>query len=305
MPKLSVVVPVYGCRGSLKNLYSRLRDSLSEISEDFEIIMVNDASPDNAWEVIKELVSQDERVKGINLARNFGQHKAIAAGMDHANGDWTVVMDCDLQDKPEEIIKLYNKAQEGYDAVFGQRINRQHSRRKRWASRAFIAVYDYLTDSKTDPTIGNFSIISKKVVMALRQLKEQHRPYTFFVIWLGFKRTYIPIEHAEREMGESSYNFKRLISLAMDNIASQSNKLLNMSVKLGLSLSFFSGLYALYLVLKYFMTDEIVPGWTSVMVSIYFISGLLFANLGLIGFYLGKIYDETKNRPLYVIDEII
>jgi len=305
MPKISVVVPVYGCGGSLNNLYTRLKKSLSEISEDFEIIMVNDASPDNAWEVIKGLVSQDARVKGINLARNFGQHKAISAGLDHANGDWTVVMDCDLQDKPEEIIKLYNKAQEGYDAVFGQRINRQHSRRKRWASRAFIAVYDYLTDSKTDPTIGNFSIISKKVVENLRQLKEQHRPYTFFVIWLGFKRTYIPIEHAEREMGESSYNFKRLVSLAMDNIASQSNKLLNMSVKLGLSLSFFSALYALYLIVKYFLTDEIVPGWTSVMVSIYFISGLLFANLGLIGFYLGKIFDETKNRPRYVIDEII
>jgi dolichol-phosphate mannosyltransferase len=305
MPKISVVVPVYGCCDSLHTLYTRLKESLSQISEEFEIIMVNDASPDNAWDAIKELVSQDDRVKGINLARNFGQHKAIAAGLAHAQGDWVVVMDCDLQDRPEEIIKLYNKAQEGYDAVFGQRINRQHSRKKKWASRAFIAVYDYLTDSKTDPTIGNFSIISRKVVEGLKSLKEQHHPYTFFVIWLGFKRAYVEIEHAERELGTSSYNFKRLIQLAMDNIASQSNKLLNMSVKLGLWLSFISALYAVYLVLKYFMTDEVVPGWTSVMVSIYFIGGLLFANLGLIGFYLGKIFDETKNRPLYVIDEII
>ncbi len=305
MPKISVVVPVYGCCDSLHTLYTRLKESLSQISEEFEIIMINDASPDNAWDAIKELVSQDDRVKGINLARNFGQHKAIAAGLAHAQGDWVVVMDCDLQDRPEEIIKLYNKAQEGYDAVFGQRINRQHSRKKKWASRAFIAVYDYLTDSKTDPTIGNFSIISRKVVEGLKSLKEQHHPYTFFVIWLGFKRAYVEIEHAERELGTSSYNFKRLIQLAMDNIASQSNKLLNMSVKLGLWLSFISALYAVYLVLKYFMTDEVVPGWTSVMVSIYFIGGLLFANLGLIGFYLGKIFDETKNRPLYVIDEII
>jgi len=305
MPKISVVVPVYGCCDSLHTLYTRLKESLSQISEEFEIIMVNDASPDNAWDAIKELVSQDDRVKGINLARNFGQHKAIAAGLAHTQGDWVVVMDCDLQDRPEEIIKLYNKAQEGYDAVFGQRINRQHSRKKKWASRAFIAVYDYLTDSKTDPTIGNFSIISRKVVEGLKSLKEQHHPYTFFVIWLGFKRAYVEIEHAERELGTSSYNFKRLIQLAMDNIASQSNKLLNMSVKLGLWLSFISALYAVYLVLKYFMTDEVVPGWTSVMVSIYFIGGLLFANLGLIGFYLGKIFDETKNRPLYVIDEII
>ena len=305
MPKISVVSPVYGCCGSLNDLYTRLKDTLSTITEDFEIIFVNDASPDNAWHTIKELVAQDDRVKGINLSRNFGQHKAIAAGLAHTQGDWVVVMDCDLQDRPEEIVKLYNKAQEGYDAVFGQRVARKHSRRKRWASRAFIAVYDYLSDSKTDPTIGNFSIISRKVVNGLKELKEQHHPYTFFVIWLGFKRTYIEIEHAEREIGTSSYNFKRLIQLAMDNIVSQSNKLLRMSIKFGFGLASFSALYALYIVIKYFMTDEIVPGWTSVMVSIYFIGGLLFANLGLIGLYIGKIFDETKNRPLYVIDEII
>jgi len=305
MPKISVVSPVYGCCASLNDLYTRLKDSLSIISEDFEIIFINDASPDNAWDTIKELVAQDERVKGINLSRNFGQHKAIAAGLEHSRGDWVVVMDCDLQDRPEDIVKLYNKAQEGYDAVFGQRVSRQHSRRKRWASRAFIAVYDYLSDSKTDPTIGNFSIISRKVVDGLKQLKEQHHPYTFFVIWLGFKRTYIEVDHAKREAGTSSYNFKRLVQLAMDNIVSQSNKLLKMSIKFGFGLASFSAIYALYLVIKYFMTDEVVPGWTSVMVSIYFIGGLLFANLGLIGLYIGKIFDETKNRPLYVIDEII
>ena len=305
MPKISIVSPVYGCCGSLRELYERLSRSLSSISEDFEIIFVNDASPDNSWDVIKELVQQDSRVKGINLSRNFGQHKAIAAGIHHAQGDWVVVMDCDLQDQPEEIIKLYNKAQEGYDAVFGQRVGRQDSRKKRWASRAFIAVYDYLSDSKTDPTIGNFSIISRKVVEGLKQFKEQHHAYTFFVIWLGFKRTYVEIEHAKREVGTSSYNFKRLIQLAMDNIVSQSNKLLRMSIKFGFALASFSALYAIYLVIKYFVTDEIVPGWTSVMVSIYFIGGLLFANLGLIGLYIGKIFDETKGRPLYVIDEII
>jgi len=305
MPKISVVSPIYGCCGSLPDLYERLKESLSSISEDFEIILVNDASPDNAWDAIKALASKDNRVKGINFARNFGQHKAIAAGLAHANGDWVVVMDCDLQDRPEDIIKLYNKAQEGYDAVFGQRIGRQHSRRKRWASRAFISVYDYLSNSKTDPTIGNFSIISRKVVEGLKELKEQHHPYTFFVIWLGFKRTYIEIDHAKREIGTSSYSFKRLLELAMDNIVSQSNKLLKMSINFGFALASFSALYALYIIIKYFMTDEVVPGWTSVMVSIYFIGGLLFANLGLIGLYIGKIFDETKNRPLYIIDEII
>lgn len=305
MPKISVVSPVYGCNDSLTDLYERVVKTLSQITDDFEIVLVNDASPDNAWETIKTLAMQDPRVKGIKLSRNFGQHRAIAAGLEHAKGDWVVVMDCDLQDKPEEILTLYNKAQEGYDAVFGQRIGRQDSRKKRWASRAFIAVYDYLADSKTDPTIGNFSIISRKVVDALNRLNEQHRAYTFFVIWLGFKRAYVPVEHAKREKGQSSYNFKRLIRLATDNIVSQSNKPLKMSIKFGFTLSFVSALYAIYLVIKYFLTDQIVPGWTSVMVSIYFIGGLLFANLGIIGLYIGKIFDETKNRPVYIIDEMV
>jgi dolichol-phosphate mannosyltransferase len=305
MPKISVVSPVYGCAKSLEPLYERLKKTLETIDNDFEIIFVNDASPDNAWEVIRMLAQRDNRVKGIKLARNFGQHKAIAAGLDHAKGDWVVVMDCDLQDRPEEIVKLYNKALEGYDAVFGQRIGRKDSFKKRWSSRLFIAVYDYLADTKTDPTIGNFSIISRKVVEGLKSLKEQHHPYTFFVIWLGYKRAYVEVEHAEREIGSSSYNFGRLVRLAVDNIVSQSNKPLRMSIKFGFIMSLLSGLYALYLVAKYFMMDQIVPGWTSVMVSIYFIGGLLFANLGIIGLYIGKIFDETKKRPLYVIDEMV
>ncbi len=305
MPKISVVTPVYGCCSSLTNLYDRLKDTLVTISDDFEIIMINDASPDDSWEVIKELAAQDKRVKGINLSRNFGQHKAITAGLDHAQGDWVVVMDCDLQDQPEEIIKLYNKAQEGYDVVFGQRIGRQDSRKKRWTSRLFISVYDYLSDSNTDPTIGNFSIISKKVVENFRKMGEQHHPYSFFVIWLGFKRTNVEVEHAKRDSGSSSYNFRKLVNLAIDNIVSQSNKPLKMSIKFGFALSFLSALYALYIVMKYFVMDAMVPGWTSVMVSIYFVAGLLFANLGFIGLYIGKIFDETKNRPIYIVDEII
>ena len=305
MPKISVVTPVYGCCSSLATLYDRLAETLPAISEDFEIIMVNDASPDNAWETIKELAQKDERVRGINLSRNFGQHKAIAAGLDFAQGDWVVVMDCDLQDQPEEIVKLYNKAQEGYDVVFGERTGRQDSLKKKYSSKLFMMIYDYLADAKTDPSIGNFSIISQKVVTEYRKMSEQHRPYSFFVIWLGFKRTRIPVEHAKRGAGTSSYNFRKLVNLAIDNIVSQSNKPLKMSIKFGFALSFLSALYALYIVIKYFATDAIVPGWTSVMVSIYFVAGLLFANLGFLGLYIGKIFDETKNRPIYIIDEII
>jgi len=299
---ISVVTPVYGCSTSLEKLYERLSKTLSSITEKFEIIMINDASPDNAWEKIKLLSKTDRRVKGINLSRNFGQHRSITAGLDYANGDWVVVMDCDLQDQPEEIIKLYSKAQEGYDVVFGKRTERQDKYFKKLASKIFYKIYDYLTGYDTDHSIANFSIISKNVVKNFRNMREQHKPYGYFINWLGFNRTDIDVEHAPRIEGESSYSFKKLVDLATDNIISQSNKPLKMSIKFGFTMSFFSAGYALYLIVRFLFADISVAGWTSVMVSIYFIAGLLFLNMGFLGLYVGKIFDETKGRPLYIID---
>jgi dolichol-phosphate mannosyltransferase len=300
---ISVVTPVYGCAESLPKLYERLKKILSVITNDFEIIMVNDTSPDNAWEVIIQLAQQDKRVKGINFSRNFGQHHAITAGLDYAKGEWVVVMDCDLQDQPEEIIKLYNKAQEGYDIVFGKRHQRKDSLFKRSSSKIFYIILDYFTESKIDNSIANFSILSSKVVEKLRILREQNRLYPLFVNWVGFKRADIDIAHASREEGKSSYTLSKLINLAIDGIVSQSNKPLKLAIKFGFLISLISFLYAGWLVIKYLLFSVPVEGWTSVMVSIYFISGLLFANMGLLGLYIGKIFDETKNRPLYLIDE--
>lgn len=303
-PHISIVTPVYGCCKSLNSLYERLNKTLSTITNDFEIIMVNDASPDNAWEVIEELAKKDSRVKGINLSRNFGQHRAITAGLDYASGDWVVVMDCDLQDQPEEITKLYNKAQEGYDIVFGKRVKRKDSFFKKLGSKIFYSLYNYLTDSNFDNTIANFSIISKKALNAMKMYKEQNRSYALFVNLLGFKRINIPINHATREDGKSSYTFKKLVNLAIDSIVSQSNKPLKLSIKFGFLMSFLSLVYAAWLTSRYIIFGVSVEGWTSVMVSIYFIGGLMFMNLGFIGLYIGKIFDETKARPLYIIDKI-
>ncbi|MCG3717813.1 glycosyltransferase family 2 protein [Aliarcobacter butzleri] len=301
--KMSIVIPVYGCCKSLVNLYERLTKSISLITDNFEIIMINDSSPDSAWEVIKELAQKDDRVKGIKLSRNFGQHKAISAGLDYANGDWIIVMDCDLQDQPEEIIKLYNKVQEGYDIVFGKKIERKDRYFKRLGSKLFFKIYDYFTDSKVDSTVGNFSIISKKVLSSLTQMREQTKAYPLFVNWIGFRKTEVLIEHSERKEGKSSYDMKKLVNLAIDNIVSQSNKPLKLSIKFGFILSIFSLLYGSWLIFRYFMFSIPVEGWTSVMVSIYFIGGLLFANMGILGLYIGKIFDETKNRPIYIIQE--
>ncbi|MEV9616326.1 glycosyltransferase family 2 protein [Aliarcobacter butzleri] len=302
-PHISIVTPVYGCCKSLNNLYKRLNKTLSDITNEFEIIMVNDASPDNSWEAIKELAKKDDRVKGINLSRNFGQHYAITAGLDYANGDWIVVMDCDLQDQPEEIIKLYNKAQEGYDVIFGRRAQRQDSFLKKLGSKIFYKVYDYFTESDTDNTIANFSILNKKVVKEFQKIKEQNRSYYLFIDWLGFRRTNVDIEHAKRGEGKSSYTLKKLINLAIDSIVAQSNKPLKLSIKFGFIMALFSLLYAAWLMVRYFLFSIPVEGWTSMMVSFYFIGGLLFANMGFLGLYIGKIFDETKNRPLYVVSE--
>lgn len=302
-PHISVVTPVYGCVTCLSQLYERLTTTLTTITSDYEIIMVNDGSPDDSWLRIKLLAEKDEKVKGINLSRNYGQHKAIAAGLDYAKGDWVVVMDCDLQDQPEEIVKLYQEAVKGFDIVFGRRAQRKDSFLKRLASKLFYKIYDYFTESKIDNTVANFSIISSKVVEKLCLLKEQNRSYPLFVNWVGFTRTDVDIEHAHRDFGESSYTLRKLINLAVDSIISQSNRPLRMSIKFGFILSFASLVYASWLIARYLVYSVPVAGWTSVMVSIYFIGGLLFANMGVLGLYIGKTFDETKNRPLYVVQE--
>ena len=302
-PLISVVVPVYGCKSCLKELCSRIIKTIIEIPAQYEIILVNDASPDHAWDTIKLLSEQDEQIKGIDFARNFGQHHAITAGLDYTNGDWVVVMDCDLQDKPEEIATLYKKAIEGYEVVFGKRMVRQDNWLKKKSSQAFYRIYDYFSGQMTDPSTANFSINAKKVVMSYRRMREQNRYFPLFIKWMGYKTANISVEHHSRKEGKSSYSIRKLINLGTDAIISQSNKPLRLSIQIGFLMSLVSFIYAMYLFFRYFFLDETVQGWTSVMVSIFFIGGLIFFNLGILGLYIGKIFNETKGRPLYLIRE--
>lgn len=301
-PYISIVTPVYGCSVGLRELCSRLASVLCTISVDYEIIMVNDASPDGAWEVIKALAREDGRLKGINLSRNFGQHYAITAGLDYARGDWVVVMDCDLQHLPEEIPKLYQKAQEGYDLVVGMRAQRQDSYLKKLGSRLFYRVFAYLTGSRIDNRLSNFGIYSRKVIQSITALREQNRAFGLLALWVGFRRSEIEIEHASRPYGESAYTLRRMMSLAVDSILSHSDRLLLITVKLGLFLSLSSLLYAAWAVLRYLFWATPVEGWTSLIVSIYFTTGLIIGSIGVVGLYVGKIFNEAKGRPLYLID---
>jgi dolichol-phosphate mannosyltransferase len=301
-PTISVVVPVYGCCSSLTELYTRLDVVLSAISVNYEIIMVDDASPDYAWEVIQQLASADARVKGIHLSRNFGQHYAITAGLDYANGDWVVVMDCDLQDVPEEIANLYLKTQEGYDVVVGRRANRQDLFFKKLVSKIFYQVFAYFTGSKIDNRIGNYGIYAQKVIVSIRRFREQNRSFGLFALWVGFKRAEIDVKHAKRTQGQTSYTFKKMLGLALDSIVSHSNKLLRLTVAFGFALSTLSLAYAFWIIISYFMWKTPVVGWTSLIVSLYLTTGLVIGNIGIVGLYVGKIFNEVKKRPLYIID---
>jgi dolichol-phosphate mannosyltransferase len=303
--KISVVTPVYGCGEGIRELYSRLKDVLGKMAGDYEIIFVNDASPDNAWPIILELCNEDRKVKALNLLRNFGQHQAIAAGLSQASGDWVVVMDCDLQDQPEDIARLYNKAAEGYDVVFGRRLERKDSFFKRYTSILYHKFYAYFTEVKTDGAIANFCIFSSDVLRRLNALDERYRNHVLMINWLGYNQTSIVVEHARRQHGKSGYSFIKLVNLAIDTIVSQSNKPLNISIKLGFLMSFLSIMYACWLTVRFFIYSTPVTGWTSVMVSIYFVGGLILAGIGFLGVYLGKVFDEMKNRPLYIIREKI
>ncbi|MEB3195567.1 MAG: glycosyltransferase family 2 protein [Candidatus Sericytochromatia bacterium] len=300
--QVSVVSPVYGCNEGLLELCQRLKTSLECISANYEIILVNDASPDESWNTIRDLAAADPRVKGINLSRNFGQHRAITAGLDHASGEWVVVMDCDLQDVPEEIPKLYAAAQLGYDIVVGRRVERMDTWLKKFLSRAFHQVFSYFTERNSEHRIANFGIYSKKAISGIRSMREQHRAFSLFASWVGYRRLEIDVQHAIRPYGQSSYNFTKAFNFALDNILTHSDRMLRITVRLGLLMSLVSFSYAAWMILRYFLWATPVMGWTSLIVSIYLSTGLIIGALGIVGLYVGKIFDEVKRRPLYLIE---
>ncbi|MBP7511247.1 MAG: glycosyltransferase family 2 protein, partial [Bacteroidia bacterium] len=247
--------------------------------------------------------ANNNKIIGIRLSRNFGQHHAITAGLDKSKGNWVVVMDCDLQDQPEEIAKLYAKAKEGYDIVFARRAQRQDTFFKRFTSQLFYKGFAYLSGIPQDGTIGNFGIYNRKVIDAINSMREPMRAFAPMARWVGFNRTAIDVAHAERFEGSSSYNWSRLITLALDIAMAYSDKPLKLTVKLGIGISFLSVLYTLYNIVLYNMGIIKLSGYTSLIVSIWFLSGLTIFTLGILGLYLGKVFEGIKDRPLYIIDK--
>ena len=305
MPVISIVSPVYRGEKMVHELVCRIQKNVSGFTEDYEIILVNDASPDNSWQAILQECSIDHRIKGINLSRNFGQHRAILSGLQYAKGDWVIVMDCDLQDKPEEISTLYKKALEGYDVVFAQRVERKDNLLKRMSSTIFYSVFRFLSGVKFDNQVANFGIYKQSVIRTVRNMPERDRSFPVQVSYVGFKTTHIPVTHGQRQEGGSSYTLKTLLKYASGIIISNTNKPMRLMVALGFILSFLSMMMAFYNVIAYFCHMIEVPGFTTTVFSIWFVGGMIMMQSGIVGIYIGKVFDQVKGRPLYVVmDEV-
>lgn len=303
MPHISIISPVYHAENIVDNLVSEIVENVSKITPDFEIILVEDGSPDNSWEKIAENCKKNDKVKGIKLSRNFGQHYAITAGLDHAKGDWVVVMDCDLQDRPEEIPNLYQKAQQGFEVVLAQRHERKDNFFKKIFSWFFYQILSYLTGVKYDASVANFGIYHQKVIKAVCQMRESIRIFPIMVKWVGFKSTKLKVQHAQRIEGKSAYNFSKLLHLALDIILAYSDKPLRIIVGLGLGISLASFMFAVVFLVRYFLGIITVAGYASLIISIWFFSGLIMMTLGITGLYIGKIFQGVKNRPIYLVDK--
>jgi glycosyltransferase involved in cell wall biosynthesis len=301
--EISVVIPVYDCAGCLRALHERLTTSLLQITSDYEIVLVDDRSRDGAWEILAELVRGDRRLKVVRLSRNFGQHAAITAGLTRARGAWTVVMDCDLQEPPEEIARLYAKAQEGYDIVRAVREGRRHSAFRRMSATLYRRMLSEREGGEIE--FSTLSLISRKVVDAFLELRDRDREYQLVLDWLGFSQASISFAHADRAGGSpSTYGLRELLKVALDGMFFRTTVLLRWIVFLGFAVAAAGGLLGVYAVYTRYVEDS-PPGYTSIVVLLVLLSGFIIISLGVVGLYVGRIFDQVKGRPLFVVDEQI
>jgi polyisoprenyl-phosphate glycosyltransferase len=301
--EISVVVPVYKCADCLRHLHERLGAALAEIPGEHEIVLVDDRSPDASWDVLRALAEEDESVRVVRLSRNFGQHAAITAGLEFARGRWIVVMDCDLQDPPEDIPRLYARGQEGVDIVFARRTGRNDPAFRRLGGRLYFRLLNASLGTDFDPNYGNFSILSRKVRDAFLRFRDKDRHFLMILRWLGFEHSSIDVAHAERYAGESAYTMRALVRTAVDGLFFQSTTLLRWSTYIGFAASLGGVLLAAYFVVWYFLGTT-YPGWTSLAVLVLLIGGLTITTIGVTGLYIGKIFTQVKDRPLYVVDVV-
>ncbi|WP_164516552.1 glycosyltransferase family 2 protein [Minwuia thermotolerans] len=299
---ISVVSPVYGCRNCLEALCDAVRSAFDKAGLDWELLLVDDRGPDDPWPLICDLAEVDKRVRGVRLSRNHGQHLAIWAGLAEARGDWVAVMDCDLQDDPAILPKLHEIAvARDVEAVVVDRGNWSDSTFRRLASRAFYQLINVLGGVRIS-NIGNFGLYSRRMVDTLLQFREQEVFLPMMIALTGLKRQTYRLDRADRAVGQSAYSLLRLLRLATAIIIRFSDRPLKLSVIIGLAFSLLSAAVSLLLVAAWLGNAFTVPGWTSTVLSVWFLSGLIMATLGIHGFYLGRVFSEVKRRPRIIVE---
>lgn len=302
--EISVVVPVYGCESCLDTLHARLKNVLDTIGGGYELVFVDDCSPDGAWARLQDLAQTDPRVRAFRLSRNFGQHAAITAGLAQCRGSWAVVMDCDLQDPPEEIPLLLAQARGGFDVVFARRKQKKHSLSRRIAARMFFSLVNAFNHTRLEGEFGTFSLISRRVIDAVLTLGDRERHYLFMLHWLGFSTSAIEYEHGVRHSGKSAYSLRKLFRHALSGVLFQTTVLLRWIVYLGFLVSLAGVVLAVWFMFQYFAYN-VPPGYTSLAVLILIIGGFIILSTGISGLYIGRVFEQVKQRPLYIIDRSI
>ena len=278
---------------------------MKSLEKSYEIIFIDDGSTDNSFQILTDLHKKDNKVKIIKFTRNFGQHIAIRAGLDYCKGNNVILMDADLQDQPEEIPRLFAKLGDGYDIVYGRPKIRQHRFLKKLTSRVYLRSVARLTNQAINPDIVPFRIMTRRVVDYMNEFRECSRFYGGLIAWLGFPYAIVDVEHGERFAGKTKYNLWKLLKHAVEGVLSFSDIPLRLIGYFGLIVSVVSFILGIYMFARWFVAGIPVVGYTSVIVSIFFIGGVVLIVLGVIGQYIGRIHAEVKQRPLYVIGDTI
>lgn len=301
---ISVVIPVFNEAASLPACYTKTTEILSQFTDEYEFIFINDGSTDNSLEIIKSLSEKDTAVKYINLSRNFGQQIAISAGLEHARGQRVAIMDADLQDPPEVLIEMYNKLDNGYDVVYGKRKRRKgESVLKRMTARMFYRLLSRMTNIKIPVDTGDFRMITRQVVNELNKMPERDRFIRGQVAWVGFRQTEIVYERAGRQSGHTGYSYKKMVRFALDGLTSFSDFPLRFATWMGFFFSIVSFVMIIWALYQRLIAHSFVQGWTSLIISVLFLGGIQLITIGIIGEYISRIGNNVRRRPKYVVKD--
>jgi polyisoprenyl-phosphate glycosyltransferase len=302
--ELSIIIPIYNEEGNLQLLYERISKVAASITNDYELIFINDGSRDNSLPLIVSMAQSDQHVRYINFSRNFGHQIAVTAGIDHCTGEAVAIIDADLQDPPELIVELYNKMNEGYQVVYARRRSRSgESFMKKFTAKMFYRILAKITSIKIPVDTGDFRIMHRKIIDVLKQMPEQQKYLRGQIAWAGFKQTYILYDRDERHAGSTGYTYKKMIRFALDGITGFSNLPLKFATIAGFIVSGVTFLVSLYALYARFIAKDYVPGWTSLILAVLFIGGVQLISIGIIGEYMSRMSANVRNRPLYIVDE--